>query len=52
MAQSPPVGTPSGLNDETGRVLFTWREEGFEILFWHDHAARELRIVEIEWRRG
>ena len=50
MAQFPPNGEPSGLGDGSGRALFTWREEGFEILFWQDHAARELRIVEIEWR--
>ena len=51
MAQHPPAGEPSGLGDEVGRALLTWRDEGFEILFWVDHAARELRIVEVEWSR-
>jgi hypothetical protein len=51
MAQNPPTGEPSGLHDETGRVLLTWRDEGFEILFWQDHGTRELRIVEIEIAR-
>ncbi len=37
------------VRDEAGRDLFAWRADGFEILFWPDHAVRELRIVEVEW---
>ena len=51
MAQHPPPGEPSGLVDEAGRALLTWRDDGFEVLFWVDHAVRELRIVEVEWSR-
>ena len=51
LAQHPPAGEPSGVVDDAGRALLTWRDEGFEILFWVDHAARELRIVEVEWSR-
>jgi len=51
MAQHPPSGEPSEIVDEAGRALLTWRDEGFESLFWVDHAARELRIVEVEWSR-
>jgi hypothetical protein len=29
--------------------LLVWRDEGIEILFWLDQAARELRVVEIDW---
>jgi hypothetical protein len=52
MAQQPPLGDPSGVTDEAGRALLLWSDDGFEILFWQDHAAREPRIVEIEWRRS
>ena len=52
MAQHPPIGEPSGLQDEAGRALRMWRDQGFEILFWQDHAVKELRIVEIEFFRS
>jgi hypothetical protein len=48
MTRRPPEGLRSELRDDTGRDLLIWRAEGFELLFWADHAARELRIVEIE----
>ena len=49
MAAHPPAGERSGLKDEAGRELLVWRDEGIEILFWLDQAAKELRVVEIDW---
>jgi hypothetical protein len=51
MAQHPPPGEPAGFKDDAGRDMRVWRDDGFEFLFWPDHAARELRIVEIEFVR-
>ena len=48
MARHRPEGLKAELRDDAGRDLLAWRAEGFEILFWPDHAARELRVVEIE----
>jgi len=43
MALHPPLDLTPEVRDETGRELFAWRAEEFEILFWPDHAVRELR---------
>ncbi|MEY2880739.1 MAG: hypothetical protein RLZZ15_3119 [Verrucomicrobiota bacterium] len=51
MAAHPPAGEPAGLSDDAGRALRLWRDDGFEFLFWPDHAVKELRIVEIEFVR-
>ncbi len=49
MAQHPSRGEPAGIKDEAGRELRRWRDDGFEFLFWPDHAVKELRILEIEF---
>lgn len=51
MADHTPAGESSGVKDEAGRELRVWRADGFEVLFWPDHAVKELRIVEIEFVR-
>jgi hypothetical protein len=52
MAEHPPLNVRAELRDEAGRELGVWRDDGFEILFWADHFARELRIVEIDFAKG
>lgn len=52
MAEYPPAGQLAGLKDDAGRDLRTWRDDGFEFLFWPDHAVKELRIVEIDFVRS
>lgn len=52
MAAQPPAGQLAGIKDEAGRELSLWRDDGFEFLFWPDHAVKELRIVEIEFCRS
>ena len=52
MTAQPPTGEPSDIRDEAGRELRIWRDDGFEFLFWIDHGARELRIVEIDFVRS
>jgi hypothetical protein len=48
---APASGRAVRVVDDAGRALLTGRDEGFEILFWVDHAARERRMVEVEWSR-
>jgi hypothetical protein len=48
MASHPPSDAPAAFADQAGRLLQSYRDGEFEVLFWVDHAARELRIVEVE----
>lgn len=52
MAEHPPLDAPTAFVDLTGRTQRLWRDGEFEILFWADHAIRELRIAEVDFTRS
>ena len=49
MVDHLPRDAPTAFVDSNGRRMQTLRDGEFEILFWIDPSAQELRVVEIEF---
>ena len=49
LADNPSIKPDASSTDLTGRPISLVRFHGFEIAYWVDHFAKEVRVIEVSF---